>query len=326
MTGLGGDRLNKTLQRNESSGDGSSGLGFFDDDEAIHFDFVVEFMDNVAIISKLIGFVGNLLIICYFVVKNKQNLRKMSTYHFLLSMLAIFDFLVCVILVIIYMEISNYIQFNRFVDNTLHFIKGTLWRQCMFLIFLVSLLRYQSIVHPFKPRWTKFRYFCISMATFATCMAISIQDMLLHNLEIAFDLMIDAFDSGVTFLFLVIFIVFYYKMSKALKESQESRSKEHNKKALKTLRNLLWLFAVTLVLSKIILASLINIFTDINEAGLSKTEIDMISYAEIFFTDLIYWNNIGNFFIYLKMMPEFRRFMRNLLCCRSFRKKAERNG
>ena len=321
MSGLGGDRLNKTLQRNESSGDGFNGSGFFDDDEESNqFDFVVKILDHVSIILKLIGIVGNLFIICYFFVKNKQNLRKMSPYHFLLLMLAIFDCLVCAILVIIYMEILHYFRFNRFfMVNTLPFIKGTLLRQCMFIIFLVSQLRYQSIIHPFKPRWTKFRYFCISMATFLTCMATSIPE-LLHNLEIAFDVMIEALDLGVTFLFLVIFIVLYYKMSKALKESQESRSKERNQKALNTLRNLLWLFAMTLVLSKIIITSLLSIFQDIDEAGLSDTEIDTVSYVEVFFTDLIYWNNIGNFFIYLKMMPEFRSFMRNLLCCRCFHK------
>ena len=83
---------------------------------------------------------------------------------------------------------------------------------------------------------------------------------------------------------------------------------------------------MSVVLSKAAMATLVIVFPDIDEAGLSDTEIDLISYVEIFLVDLIFWNNIGNFFIYLKMMSEFRRFMRNLLCCRSFRKKGERNG
>ena len=319
--------LNETFEGSSFNGDNNfSGFENFDDSFtvpvtveflAIHKIYKIYFEVVIAmqLILKVIGVIGNLLIICYFAIQNKKNLRKMSTYHFLLLLLAVVDFLVCVMeLPSILMELMSFSErFFEFVTLPFHELMNL---QSMFGLFFVSLFRYQSIVHPFKPKWTKIRYFF----TYLISLIISFLFFTPHLLERQkiinlheHSLLVS--NTVISLLFLETLIIMYYKMSKVLEESQESRSKERTKKALKTLRNLVLLYAVSLVFTRIILVCIqilipADFYMQISESGFfAITLIENIAF------EMTILNNVGNFFIYLKMMPEFRHFMRNLLCC-----------
>ena len=241
----------------------------------------------------------------------------MSTYHFLLLMLAIIDWLICVA------ETPEYLKGLEIISSTevLYFLTTPLHLQSMFGLFFVSLLRYQSIVHPFQKKWTKKRYFILFLATLIVSYLTYLPNFLssvkkFHIILSFFGKNVLYVDISISFVFMVILIVLYFKMSKVLKESQESRSKERNKKVLKTLRFLLCLFAVTLVFAKITILSLQESITKSHVLEMSRAKFTALQFAESLLIEAIYLNNVGNFFIYLKMMPEFQRFIRNLLCCR----------
>ena len=309
------DHLNGTYQESFSNGSGSgsgSGSGFLDDE---HEDYFIA--TCISFSMKVIGIIVNLLTICYFIASNKKNLRKMSTYHFLLLHLALIDLLVCVCKTPSYLEDGlKLIPISDFGIYITH-ISGSFHLQSMFGLFYVSFLRYQSIVHPFQVKWSKRRYFFIILATLILSLAGTIPDVLSYALDFSFGYYFILADATISFVFLVILISLYFKMSKALRESQESRSKERNKNALKTLRILLILFAVTMVFSKIIFLCLRFLIPD--DVEMTDEGITILYILEVLMVRIVYVNNIANFFVYLRMMPEFRRFMRNIMCCYYFR-------
>ena len=107
----------------------------------------------------LLGFFGNIVIIV-----NKIRIERMSTYHFLIILLAIIDF--CAITV-------GSIGSIAFKENTLiHgkwfplFKRGSTTTSYWMLVML-SYERYRSIVHPFKERFKKMPVFC-----FGICMLV----------------------------------------------------------------------------------------------------------------------------------------------------------
>ena len=265
----------------------------------------------------IIGVICNPLIMFYLISASRKSLKKMSTYHFLLSLLAITDWLICLTEtpeILFHLEIISYFQILDF----LHLFTTPLHFQSMFGLFFVSLLRYQSIVHPFKTKWTKRRYFILTLATFIISILTLIPNIKSNILDIealaSFGQNALYIDTTISFVFMVILIVLYIKMSTVLKEShQESRSKERNKKALKTLKILLCLFAVTMVLAKMIALCLENVI--FRSQIMRITDAEAITVVETFLMEAIFSSSIYNFFIYLKMMSDFRRFMRNLICC-----------
>ena len=307
---------NKTFVEYDNESFSGSGSGFIDEYLGIYNSINT----YIGLTLKLIGVLCNPFIISYIITSSRKNVKKMSTYHFLLLLLAIIDWLICLTEIPDHLDYLEIIPYNQVLTNT-DVLTTPLQLQSMFGLFFVSLLRYQSIVHPFKTKWTKRRYFFFFLATLIGSFLIYLpnffpqQDMDAAMYFLAENVL--NIDIGISFVFLVILIVLYFKMRKVLKEGQESRSKERNKKALKTLRFLLVLFAFTMVLSKIIFIFLHELiyktsnFKEMN--GAEKTTVHLV---EILLLHVIFLNNVGNFFIYLKMMPDFRRFMLNLFCCR----------
>ena len=305
------DHLNGTYRESFSNGSGS-GSGFLDDE---HEDYFIA--TCISFSMKVIGIIVNLLTIYYFIASNKKNLRKMSTYHFLLLHLALIDLLVCVCKTPPYLEdglkLIPTTDFALYINH----LSGAFHLQSMFGLFFVSFLRYQSIVHPFQVKWSKRRYFLIILATLILSLAGTIPD-LLFALDFSFGHYFILADAIISFVFLVILIILNFKMSKSLKESQESQSKERNKNALKTLRILLIFFAVTMVFSKIIFFLCLR-FLIPDDVEITDEGITILYILEVLMVRIVYVNNIANFFVYLRMMPEFRRFMRNIMCCYYFR-------
>ena len=301
----------------DSSNNGSSGSGgseYYDEPSTFFIS-----MDSVKLTIRIIGIILNSFIISYIITTSRKNLKKMSTYHFLLLLLAIIDWSICmtdIFNILLELEVIPYIE----VLDFLNVLTTPLQLQSMFGLFFVSLLRYQSIVHPFRTKWTKRRYFIFSLATLIISLLIYLPNTMSYAMDLGvvmsfFDKYTNHIDTSISFLFLVILIVLYFKMRKVMKESQESRSKERNEKALKTLRILLTMFAVTMVLVKIIILSIDESIPQSYVQEMSDVEIAILNIVSLLLTEIIFLNNVGNFFIYLKMMPEFRCYMRNLLCC-----------
>ena len=107
-----------------------------------------------------LGLLGNIVIIVYFIKINKKHFRKMSTYHFLIIILAIIDLVVilCGSILSIPLDENNDKNLNidrYYYDDVLNIIKeGSTTASCWILV-LLSYERYRSITHPFNRRLKK---------------------------------------------------------------------------------------------------------------------------------------------------------------------------
>ena len=180
----------------------------------------------------------------------------------------------------------------------------------MFELLLISFLRYQSIVHPFTRKLNKRKCIYLSLAGF-------VLSSLLWGTKFAMELygwgIIPLYrtiiDLSIRCSLLVILVVFYHKTSSALNKSVDnSQAKERNKIALKTLKFLLWLFAITMTLSKILNACL----GEIDRSALSSNGQTALAYIREFLIITPLINSVGNCFIYMKMIPEFRSSILNI--------------
>ena len=302
------------------SGDFSCGSGYLENDSGIQaIEIIDKFLNHLSLSLQLVGVFGNLLIISYFLTNNKKNIRKMSTYHFLLLHLAIIDILVCLLETPYNLMNTSLISFNKVIQY-LSWFTEPLHLQSMFGLFLVSFARYQSIVHPFNTKWRKRRYLIISVITLIISFLAYTPDLMSMVLKFEMPYYTLGADTGITLLFFTILIVLYFKMRKVLRGAQECRSKERNKKALKTLKFLLGLFGVSMVLSKLLIYCIRRIIPEEYLLNMSDSEFTAMLILEAFSIEMLYLNNIGNFFIYLKMMPGIRYFLSRTFCCCIHRK------
>ena len=116
----------------------------------------------------------------------------------------------------------------------------------------------------------------------------------------------------------IIMLLLYRKMKKRMNadENENSfalngQSRQRNRRALRTIRGLTWLFASTVIPVRIYTIFFSGLYPEImNDEQLVFQIIDVFAGLLNPWIELIYYmNNILNIFIYAKMIPGFRRFL-----------------
>ena len=269
-------------------------------------------INYISLLIFIIGCIGNTLIIVYFVKVNWQKLRKMCAYHFLLVLLAIVDWNVCAMnsfkkITEIEEDIEEF-KWYSFFEDIFDFYERTLPAISVYMLVVISFLRYQGITNPLKPSWRKRTYFLLCVLCF--CFSIG-----LWLLNIFFDLpmyIIDPLLIGVVPLFMLCF--FFYKMSRSLNNNNKSttgsvatiandQTRERNMIALRTVKYLIVIYFVTVVLVKIAVSIKIES---------NNRNIDQVRKT---FQTLYLINNVANVFVYAKLIKDFRKFLLNVFTC-----------
>ena len=183
----------------------------------------------------------------------------------------------------------------------------------MFQLLLIAFLRYQSIVYPFTRKLDKRKCIYLSLAGLVLSSLLWVTWFMIGTYHWDNDLYRTVIDLSTRCSLLMILVIFYRKTSSALNNSVEnSQARERNKIALKSLKFLLWLFAITMTLSKILNACLgqIDRSTLMKMSPNAKTAF---SYLRASLLNMPLINSVGNCFIYMKMIPEFRSSIFNIL-------------
>ena len=121
-----------------------------------------------------IGSLWNSLIIIYFVKIDFKNLKKMSSYHFLIINLAIVDLCTRVGVTVKYLFLQNptwqdFVYF--FLEN---FVNWVLPMVSCWLLVIISFARFRSIVYPLRAKFSKKKhdFACFSIWLLASLMII----------------------------------------------------------------------------------------------------------------------------------------------------------
>ena len=110
----------------------------------------------------IIGVLANALVIIYFlIVKNYgKPLKNLSSYHLLIVLLALVDFLICLMLSINSFHWDIFQPIPRFVVVAIYDTLSLL--SCCFLV-LISYQRYRKIIHPLKRQLQKRTVLLVSL-------------------------------------------------------------------------------------------------------------------------------------------------------------------
>jgi len=265
----------------------------------------------VVLVLLVVG-VGNLLITVYFVKINAKKLKKMTLYHFLIVILAFTDLLFSITTFINMAPIVHKSLLNTFTK----FIVVPLISLSIWILVLMSIERFRSIVHPFKKKLKKRTFF--GMTVFMMLVFTGLHSSYRFGITAKYSystgfIVISTIILLENILPLTIMVYFYRRICKKIKEStdafhrdktQERLSQKRNKKAMKTLKWLIIIYTFSITPSRIfgiaILAA--NKFNIIGSSIWPK----LILYT-LFLT-----NNIINVFVYACMMKRFRKFLLNV--------------
>ena len=274
------------------------------------------------------GVLGNLLIIIFFLQMYAKKLSKMSSYHFMIVNIAVADLFVCSYFAKI-RDISSESSSRRFECVFFSPFRNSVCPAAsVWLLTLLSYARYRLVVKPFQPKMTKKKCtlfviacwivsFCTSLILFVnvrysddskSCYsALTLKQWKINNTTIF------VFESLIT-LFLMLY--FYCKIKKKLLENdlrlpRQSSSQKRNRTALKTIKYLLIIYATTTCFGRLLYGFAIFIKLIIDEESLfGKRKMNVYLWL---FEDAIALlglsNNVVNIFVYIKMIPDFRRFL-----------------
>ena len=262
--------------------------------------------DYIFVALKSIGVIGNLLICFFFIKINWGKLKTMSCYHFLLILLAIVDLENCVLVLLLDFSFTSMERYVFIIIENVNFVF-----QChsIYVLLLVSVSRYRTICYPFKTRWNKRKYFSMFLLTLLVSFLHAL-DFLYYGIHTV-DQLVLILTPCVKIFPCSMLCFHYYKISKTLKESEESQAKKRNEKAKKTLKYLVIIYVVSTIPVEIFLICQVLLKT--YEVVYDQSTLDHVALATL---NITYFNNICNVFIYMYMMPEFRRFIFNLICFR----------
>ena len=282
-----------------------------------------------------IGSSWNMLIIIYFIKTNSKNLRKMSSHHFLIVCLSTSDLFVSIGMTIpmYYYSHSESWKFGEFGCSIVFpFIKNACPMISTWILVLISFARYRSIVYPLHARISKRKYglACLLILIFS-CLS-NIRMFLKTKLKETQDSSKCSFTGSKndlliqitlnysldSFIPLAIMLIFYYKMKKRMIAEEKAnsfalndQSRQRNRRALRIIKGLIFLFTVTVILVRLFIIYFSNLNKYIrNTNPLFKKIFNtfyLTKYPLVVMT--FYFNNILNIFIYAKMIPGFRRFL-----------------
>ncbi|XP_066922189.1 melanin-concentrating hormone receptor 2-like [Clytia hemisphaerica] len=293
-------------------------------------------------LMMIIGVPSNLLIITYFIRIHCRRLRKMSSYHLLLINLAVADLLTCLGVAVMFYEWSKPSwglgMFGcRIISpfSTLVSPMASCW-----LLVLLSYARYRDITQPFAVKLTKMKYtfFCLLIWLLSSASGI----FLYHFIRLI-TLSDGTFICGMIFqgeeelygrLFYIVIdsiipitlmVNLYHGIRRSIKSNTPSSndfplseaSRQRNKTALKTLRNLIAVYMITICPGR--LYNLFHMLIWAVDEELVKNH--WFSNLYFFFFAYHYLNNAINIFVYAKLMEDFRRFLLNCFTCGRLKQK-----
>lgn len=291
----------------------------------------LQILNYITLIIFTFGCIGNILIIFYFTKIDRKKKKSMTAYHFLITVLAILDWNVCAMkivktaLMVIYH--NERMKINLMMEKVLHLL-STYFYRCLtatsiYILVIISFLRYQRITNPFRPAWNKSIYFMLCFLSWCLCTGIW---LFVFFVKFAKSWLLDPIVIGVFPLIMLCF--FYYKMFKSLKtnhnnnrnsrKSKESisrssstiiandQTKERNMVALRTVKYLIVVYFVTVVLVKIVLYSFV-VPPEMEMENFLLYE----SYVDFFYMI----NNMANVLVYAKLICGFRCFLKKFFTC-----------
>ena len=285
------------------------------------------------------GVTGNLLIIAFFLKINltKNNrLSKMSLNHFLVIQLAVVDLIICIIIPILFAEFYEPVwRWNWFgcviaiplLVSPLPFI--SLW-----ILVLISYERYRSITKPFANKTTKCQCSVIIIVIILSCCLLYMPYMLNTRLIVDENGKTQCVDAmrRLSAAYCVLYLIslrmfdcflptslmyfFYCRirdwMSKEVNNFPlTEESKQRNKLALKTLRNLIIVYIACVFPGRLVIVGL-NIADKYRTDGAVVT-VNYFHFVQELFSLIALFNNVINVFVYAVMIKDFRRFILTLL-------------
>ena len=256
-----------------------------------------------------LGIIGNLLIIIHFLRINRDAIKRMPVYHYLVIVLAVNDFIVCAIASFHAIARNTDLYVNKKIRVYLIPFRVAIFCCVSFSIWilvLISFARYRSILYPFATsgKWSKKRY---------TGIIVILLVQYIPNETNHFLLTLRAFTECIIPLTSMCF--FYYKIAQYMKRNQENVTQnqqqihERNRTALKTLKYLILVYFLSVVVVRIFILIIKfneDYFTDL----LTYPIKDAITQT---FNCLYYINNVLNVFVHAKMDADFRKFVKNIL-------------
>ena len=284
------------------------------------------------------GLLGNMVITIYFLKISMNRVGRMSTYHFLIVLLAIID-LVVIILGTVSSILYNSIQYQKLDAIVLIIFKEGSTTASYWVLLMLSYERYRRIVHHFK-RKSKKRYvflvwICLWIACILVHLPISIaffKDPNSETLEhlLPMHLMLDCILPSVFLAFFSCRISRFLKTAnKSIRVTNEgtsssavvasstnpsiNRRSQQNAYANKTLRNLIIVY-ICLVWPGQILYVVLHLLVKY------KTHLYIENYMLFCVLEetveiLVVLNNAVNVFVYAIMITKFRSFLWRLVFC-----------
>ena len=265
------------------------------------------------------GSVGNVLIIISFLYKHKDSLTKMSSHHFLITVLAGVDLLICVIYITTFSS-SHFARYTWLYFPTVRAFS------CWILV-VISYDRFRSIAHPFKGKSTKKRLFAVLAITFFVISFIYLPFTLTSTLAtVSYPkrLLWIASNNALLDVILPFSLMcgFYRRISCKLKKDlvQSAGNNQlflkRNSKAMHVLRMLIVVYFICVVPMRIYLLIKL-VMTDYLGISLSITSRFITIHA------VIGLNNMLNVVIYAYMMSDFRKFLMKVFTCKIFIKERQ---
>ena len=290
-----------------------------------------------AYISLLtIGTIGNGFIIVYFLKINKKKIQKMTPYHFLLTSLAVIDNLVSIGSPVFHLNRFNW-RSNKFICKYFNiFFDMTLPTYSIWILAMISYERYRKMVYPFKASITKSTVLIILVLLFVACTGLYVPLMIGQFSQYLCSGYATGLDTKHITMYLignictdcmipsVLIVWFYYRISikvksfhkirKNLDNNQQLDNHIRRKVARRTLRTLIAMYILFVYPGRLGFISIICIaFYD---PLLYNRHYSVFNTIIGFLNISIYFNNMGNVFIYAWLIVGFRRFLKNIFTFR----------
>ena len=309
----------------------------------INNELILQTLNGTSLSIYAIGCIGNSLIITYFIKINRKKLNKMSAYYFLIVLLAFLDLIVC-IASFLRSRLDTLDMRLGSQKSTFDFFQKSLPATTIYVLVIISFLRYQAITSPFKRQWSKRNYSLLCFLSFCLCSSFWLFKKLGIKLPVIY---IDLVLVGIAPLAVLCFFV--YKISRILKngipddgDNKNTMNKKTNKGqksnhdnnsnqiksnkrsnnlsrandrirkrnivALNTVKYLTLIYFMTIVLARIGSTTI-----------MWKNKKQKIKNFQIYHSviDLVYLiNNVANVFVYIRFIPGFRHFLWNIVTCK----------
>ena len=266
-----------------------------------------------------LGSIGNGLIVIYFLCKHKRSMIKMSSYHFLITILAAVDLLVCIENGCWYLMAPHG---GNYPHLMMWLIRLTLRSFSCWMLVLISFERFRGIVHPLKVKLSKIRFLVLAIIIFLVLFSIYMAAVLrmysVTDLERLLWIVLST-----TLLETVppisLMCGFYWRISRNIITGIAQSTTPGNyklilkrkKKVMHVLKLLIMAYCVCVVPGRIykLIDELMFRYFKVN-----ATQSDLYNAAEL----LMYLNNMVNVIIYAYMMNNFRRFLLKAFTCSIF--------